>query len=88
MEKQCEEEQKTITITVSTKNQPETKHDLTEEQRKMLDDVKMPQVKSVLDDWVLVDFTPKEIGRFAEVMRYRPGYMDESVEIEKCCKMM
>ena len=54
----------------------------------MLDEVKMPQVKSVLDDWVLVDFTPKEIGRFAEVMRYRPGYMDESVEIEKCCKMM
>ena len=61
---------------------------LTEEQRQMLEEVKIPEGKNVLDDWVLVNFTANEVMKFAELMRLKPGWADDSMEIHQCCKMM
>ena len=76
------------TLTIRSKPQAQTKHELTEEQKQMLNEVQMPEDKNVLDDWVLVNFTAKEIAKFAELVRFRPGWMDDSVEMQQCCKMM
>ena len=77
----------TITMQVGSKTKTQSTK-LNEEQRRLLDEVQMPTVKSILDDWVLVDFTPKEVARFAELMRYKPGWLEDSIEIQKCCKVM
>ena len=61
---------------------------LTEEQRHLLDEVPIPQGKNVLEDWVLVNFTSKEVMRFAELMRLKPGWLEDSVEMKHCCAMM
>ena len=61
---------------------------LTEEQRRILDSVNMEAERGILDDWVLVKFTPREVQIFIELMRYRPGYLEKSMEHTECCNMM
>ncbi len=78
----------TITLKVKGAGKPVIKQELTKEQRLMLEDVEMPKTRSVLDDWVLVNFTAEEVTRFAELVKYQPGWLDDSVEVQKGCKMM
>lgn len=61
---------------------------LTEEQKQLLEEVKFPDWKSTPDDWVLVNFTANEIIKFAELKRLKPGWKEESSEVQSCCKMM
>eukprot|EP00794_Sanderia_malayensis_P014120 gene14120-15596_t len=79
----------TMTLNVPRETKPRVSQKLTPEQRKMLEDLEMPKTQTPLDDWVLVNFTADEIARFAELVRYMPGWMEKSGEIQQqCCKLM
>lgn len=63
-------------------------HRLTDEQRKLLHDVSIPEGKCAVDEWVLVNFTSKEVVEFAETMGWKPALDSESNEIKDCCSIM
>lgn len=85
---QMQELQKPAKVKVAESSEIQFNLQLTDQQRRLLNEVSFPEAKSVLDDWVLVDFTAKEVMRFAELMRMRPGWVEDSIEIQRCCKMM
>ena len=82
------EMQKPAKVKITQSSKIQFNIQITDEQRQLLDEFSIPEGKSVLDDWVLVNFTAKEVVRFAEVMRMRPGWIEDSIEKQRCCKMM